>query len=95
MSLIKKKQRKVRVTAKKKEKSNRKLNKHILELEAENKRLKNAIREFGNNPAGFDWAVLERIEDLEEALGLVNSMILSGEKHSKKSKFMIDKALKG
>lgn len=35
------------------------------ELEAENKRLKKAIEDFGNNPAGFDWAVLEKIEQLE------------------------------
>lgn len=66
----------------------------FLELEAENKRLKKVINEFGNNPAGFDWAVLEKIENLEEALALANSMILSGEKHSKKSKSIIEQALK-
>ena len=38
------------------------------EVEAENKRLKKAIEDYGNNPAGFDWAVLEEIEQLKEAL---------------------------
>ena len=40
----------------------------IVNLETENKRLKQAILDFGNNPAGFDWGVLERISTLEEAL---------------------------
>ena len=33
--------------------------------EAENRRLKKAIEDYGNNPAGFDWAVLEKIENQE------------------------------
>lgn len=33
--------------------------------EAENRRLKKAIEDYGNNPAGFDWAVLEKIETQE------------------------------
>ena len=40
----------------------------VKQLEAGNKRLKRAIEEFGNNPAGFDWAVLEKLEKLEKAL---------------------------
>lgn len=43
---------------------NKALNK-IKKLLAENKRLKKAILNFGNNPAGFDWSVLEKIEELE------------------------------
>jgi len=34
-------------------------------LQAKVGRLEKAILDFGNNPAGFDWAVLERIERLE------------------------------
>lgn len=40
----------------------------IKKLKDENKRLKKAIEDYGNNPAGFDWAVLERMEQLEEAV---------------------------
>jgi len=35
------------------------------ESKAEVGRLRKAIESFGNNPAGFDWAVLSRIEELE------------------------------
>ncbi len=38
------------------------------QLEAENKKLKKAIESFGKNLAGFDWAVLERIDTLEHAI---------------------------
>ena len=34
----------------------------------ENARLRKAILDFGNADGGFDWAVLARIEKLEEAL---------------------------
>ena len=37
-------------------------------LEAENKQLKEAIIAYGNNPAGFDWAVLVKIDKLEQLL---------------------------
>lgn len=37
-------------------------------LGKENARLKKAIEDFGKNPAGFDFAVLERIENLEVML---------------------------
>jgi len=33
--------------------------------ESENRRLKKAIEDYGNNPAGFDWAILEKIENQE------------------------------
>lgn len=29
------------------------------------KRLKKAIEDFGKNPAGFDWAILMKLDDLE------------------------------
>lgn len=53
----------------------------IKELEAENKRLKKAILDFGNNPAGFDWAVLERIEQFETVLQSIqaNAFVVSCE----------------
>jgi len=38
------------------------------QLENENERLKKAIKDFGNNPAGFDWGILGRIDDLENLL---------------------------
>lgn len=38
----------------------------ISSLVHNNKLLRKAILEFGKNPAGFDWAVLERIETMEE-----------------------------
>jgi len=44
MKKIKKNQRKVGTTAKKKEKRNRKLNKYIMELEEENKELKRRLK---------------------------------------------------
>lgn len=34
-------------------------------LAEENERLKKAILDYGNNPAGFDWNILEKIEQLE------------------------------
>ena len=34
-------------------------------LQAEKELLKAAIESFGNNPAGFDWAILERLDKLE------------------------------
>lgn len=37
----------------------------IEELEAENSSLKDKILRFGNNEAGFDWAVLRKIDQLE------------------------------
>lgn len=36
----------------------------------------------------------ERIKNLVEAVGLLNSMILAGEKHSDKSRVIVEKALK-
>ena len=41
---------------------------YVEQIEAENKRLKQAILDFGNNPAGFDWAVLDKIYGLEAKL---------------------------
>ena len=38
------------------------------ETDKENEQLKKAIEDFGNNPAGFDWAILERIDCLERFL---------------------------
>ena len=38
------------------------------QLEKENKQLKAVIESYGNNPAGFDWAVLDKLDELEEAL---------------------------
>jgi hypothetical protein len=38
------------------------------QLQAENKRLKKTIEDYGNNLAGFDWAILERIDNLERTL---------------------------
>jgi len=37
----------------------------IESLRTENERLKKAITDFGKNPVGFDWAVLEKIDNLE------------------------------
>jgi hypothetical protein len=37
-------------------------------LEAENERLKNAIIDFGNNPTGFDWAVLGKLDKQEQEI---------------------------
>jgi len=34
-------------------------------LFAENEQLKKAILDFGKNPAGFDWGVLNKIDELE------------------------------
>jgi len=45
--------------------------------ESENGRLKKAIEDYGNNPAGFDWAVLEKIENLES----INADLLGACKH--------------
>jgi len=42
-----------------------KLMARIKSLQDENDRLKKAITDFGKNPAGFDWAVLEKIDNLE------------------------------
>lgn len=39
-----------------------------IRLTKENKRLKKAIEDFGNNPAGFDWGVLEQLGNLEEEI---------------------------
>lgn len=47
-------------------------------LLAENKRLKKAIKDFGNNPAGFDWAVLDRIEKLEKRGAVLNALEAAG-----------------
>lgn len=47
-------------------------NKAKAECMAEINRLKEAILKYGNNPAGFDWAVLEEIEKLKEAYKAVN-----------------------
>jgi len=38
---------------------------HLDRAESENGRLKKAIEDYGNNPAGFDWAILEKIENQE------------------------------
>lgn len=65
------------------------------QLQTENERLKKAILDYGKNPAGFDWAVLERIEQLEKAVALLNSMLLCGEKHSNTSRKVVEQALKG
>ena len=43
--------------------------------ETENKRLKKAIDDFGNNPAGFAWAVLERIEQQETQLAFTRDAV--------------------
>lgn len=42
------------------------LRRDIGELQSENKALKKAIEDFGNNPAGFDWGVLNRLNELED-----------------------------
>ena len=33
------------------------------ELQVENSKLRQAILNFGNSEVGFDWAVLDRIDD--------------------------------
>lgn len=38
------------------------------QLEVKNKQLKQAIENYGNNPASFDWTVLDRIDILENLL---------------------------
>ena len=43
------------------------LKEEIASLQTKNKRLKKAILDFGNNPAGFDWGVLEKMDSLEAA----------------------------
>lgn len=45
------------------------------ELRNENKRLKSAIEAFGSNPAGFDWAVLERLEQQELEIERLNNLL--------------------
>lgn len=47
------------------------------ELQTENKQLKEAIENYGNNPAGFDWAVLDKIDKLEVALERLLTLIHS------------------
>lgn len=37
-------------------------------LQAENDRMKQLIESYGNNPAGFDWGVLAKIDELEREL---------------------------
>jgi hypothetical protein len=36
-----------------------------IELQSDNEKLKEAILKYGNNPAGFDWAVLDEIDRLK------------------------------
>ena len=49
--------------------------KDIKALEAENRKLKKAIEDFGKNPAGFDWGVLDRIDQLEEVLDWIIGVV--------------------
>ncbi len=44
---------------------------------AENRLLKKAIEDFGRNPAGFDWAVLGKIDNLETENKLLRDAVLS------------------
>ena len=72
MKLIMKKQRNVNTTAKKKGKRNHKLNKYILELEAENKLLKGFIKmaldELGVPTKDYPAPVSNAVNFLNEAL---------------------------
>lgn len=38
----------------------------VVDLLAENKQLKKAIDAYGNDPAGFDWTILGRLDKLED-----------------------------
>lgn len=49
----------------------------IENLKAENERLKKAIENFGKNPAGFDWAVLDLIDKLERAIERIGRVAFS------------------
>ncbi len=47
----------------------------VEQLQVENKRLKKAIENYGNNPAGFDWAVLEKLDEQEIELEKLKALL--------------------
>lgn len=47
----------------------------VEQIQAKNEQLKKAIEDFGNNPAGFDWGVLDKIDDLENLLIAISSFM--------------------
>ncbi len=59
------------------------------QLQTENKRLKKAIESFGKNPAGFDWAVLEKIEQLKAENNNLKERIDGYKRHAKYLKQVI------
>lgn len=63
----------------------------IARLKHENATLKKAILKFGKNPAGFDWEVLNCMDENEElrALCLRESLVLERAARTKNNKSMI------
>ena len=54
---------------------------HCKQLQAENVRLKKAILDFGNNPAGLDWGVLECLEQQENKIDELKVLLKEAQPH--------------